>query len=90
MQFLSIVTSGLLYGHPGDIVTYPGKYPMIRLLHSPALPQQMLFFSTTPASTKLFVLPQKLLRKSQVPTQPASYLKRREDDLKNDNDLLAA
>ena len=50
----------------------------------------MLFFSTTPASTKLFVLPQKLLRKSQVPTQPASYLKRREDDLKNDNDLLAA
>ena len=44
---------------------------MIRLLHSPSLQREILSFSTTPASTKLFVLPPKVLRKPDLEKSPS-------------------
>ena len=44
-----------------ELFPYPGKHPLTKLGHLPALSQQMSFSSSNTASTELFILPEKLL-----------------------------
>lgn len=44
-----------------ELFPYPGKHPVTKLGHLPALSQQMSYSSSITASTELFILPEKLL-----------------------------